>query len=162
MKHQRITPAYKARRIDRNRRPSAIAASVRALAEQIRSIREENERSAAAFGAWARASLLPPDAAAAVEENFGKLPTEPSVPFESSQRWGRSRDGERWAAVKAGIHAAMAKYRTAEELERLLARIVGRSLDSLEQEFCGRSPDESGPLRELPLPILADSGAPAK
>lgn len=115
----------------------------------------ENQPLADLVSELGRASLLPAEAAAAVEEIFGKLDPEPSVPFKSSQRWGRSSDLDRLGAVRVRVLSAMAGCRTAEEFEQLCSRIAGRTLDSLEQEFPEPSPGESTSSDEA-LPSNSD------
>lgn len=63
-----------------------------ALLEEIRGMRSELRKMCGLLRVWEmdglpaeRVALLPPDAAAAVEEIFGKLPSEPSVPCEASK-----------------------------------------------------------------------------
>lgn len=110
----------------------------------------------------AREPLLPPDAAAAVEETFGELDPDRPAPFEPSQRWGRSVDADRLSAVRSRVLSAMAGCRTVEELEQLTHRIGGRNLCSLEQEFGVPSPGAAESLPEAGLPTPADSEAISK
>lgn len=120
-----------------------------ALLEELRGMHKELRSMRRLLVVWEcngmpteRVELLPPDAAAAVEETFGKPPAGPAIPFESSQGAAGREDSPECNACT--------RYRFIEDdFDRFACSM---------SEACGRSPHAHAEEQPAPSRESTDSG----